>query len=305
MRYRTTHTVPPRRPGGFTLVELLVVITIIAVVAALILVGLGTVQNSARATKCLSNLRQITLANITYSNDNNGFNVSSMTDPQPPTGFNPCGTGEQWPLALPSWVNTPGGTVTETVEDHLAKGTLWTYIGENPDAYVSPQDPSGRVRSYSLSGFVGAGHVSCKRAEDLWQWPDTTDASMTDSVRNSRYQTLKYSQILQPSSTMYAITEDSALGWNRRGWVIPVAPPAGPTGLWWDLPAFWDPGRIHISYCDGSFDAPNIIYKQFQEAAQPDDSLPPNHNTFEPGTRPAFRFMVGVLLPGVIRPEVQ
>ena len=58
---------------GFTLVELLVVISLIVVLAALTLVTLGKIRKSARSTRCMGNLRQIYLASQSYSQDHNGL----------------------------------------------------------------------------------------------------------------------------------------------------------------------------------------------------------------------------------------
>ena len=61
------------RTPGFTLIELLVVITIIAVLVALLLPAVKLVKNSALATQCASNQRQIALASEGYSQDWEGL----------------------------------------------------------------------------------------------------------------------------------------------------------------------------------------------------------------------------------------
>ncbi len=62
-----------RKNDGFTLVELLVVIGVIAVLISLLLPALNRVRMSARSLKCSSNLRQIGQMFALYSSENIGF----------------------------------------------------------------------------------------------------------------------------------------------------------------------------------------------------------------------------------------
>lgn len=58
---------------GFTLVELLTVIAIMLLLVAMLMPALQNARELSKTTKCMSNLRQISMATFMYAADNNGF----------------------------------------------------------------------------------------------------------------------------------------------------------------------------------------------------------------------------------------
>lgn len=62
-----------RRRHAFTLVELLTVIAIIGVLAAILIPSIGKMRGNARSTQGLGNLRQLGLAGLLYAGNNKGI----------------------------------------------------------------------------------------------------------------------------------------------------------------------------------------------------------------------------------------
>jgi prepilin-type N-terminal cleavage/methylation domain-containing protein/prepilin-type processing-associated H-X9-DG protein len=65
---------------GFTLIELLVVIAIIAILAAILFPVFARAREKARATSCLSNMKQIALASMMYCGDYDECYAQTMLD---------------------------------------------------------------------------------------------------------------------------------------------------------------------------------------------------------------------------------
>ena len=57
---------------GLSLIEILAIVAILAVLVALLMPSLKSVHKKAAMMRCVSNLRQISAASATYSNDHNG-----------------------------------------------------------------------------------------------------------------------------------------------------------------------------------------------------------------------------------------
>jgi len=68
------------KSSGFSLVEVMVVVSTVSVVMAVTMPAMTTARSRARAIVCRSNLRQLMLANIGYSNDHDGYYVPAAED---------------------------------------------------------------------------------------------------------------------------------------------------------------------------------------------------------------------------------
>ena len=96
--------IPRRKRSGFTLVELLVVVSIIALLIAILMPSLRAARDQAKKVKCMSNLRSIGLALITYANENRQYIPAYETIGRygfriaPGTRMSPAAAEESWGL---------------------------------------------------------------------------------------------------------------------------------------------------------------------------------------------------------------
>ena len=210
---------------GFTLVELLVVISIIAMLMSILMPALGRAREAARRVVCLSNLRQLTLAWNMYVMDND----DKLCSPQIPISY-------AWADGFSEADEHMRGT-----ELGIKEGALWPYTQsiklyecQSARSYKSIHCRPERLRDYSMSRNMGYPREN---------WNEKP-------VRV--FKTL--SGISRPSEKMVFIGADGSYGYNSifgeewSGWLRgPFWPfSAGSKFTTWEFPRF-DPPNSHMS----------------------------------------------------------
>ena len=156
------------RPG-FTLVELLVVIGIIAILVALLLPSLNKARMAANTVACASNLRQIGQAMMMYANDtskNRGY-LPAATD-----SFTGAWPDNNWMFRIRDYI-IPGKklTTTSTTAD-LRQGLMDGIFRCPQKTDFSLAGPTDQQRvSYGMNGFdPDAAHVT-RAGVPTYAWP--------------------------------------------------------------------------------------------------------------------------------------
>lgn len=239
--------IPPRwrRQGrkpvaGFSLIELLVVVAVIAILAGLLLPALASAQARARAAYCSNNLRQLSLACALYTDD--------ASDRLP---YN-LGTAEirRWEANGWFWNWTTPVMNWETDSDNtnrslLTLGGIGPYTSRAADVYRCPSDYvvsqaqaalgwRHRVRSISMNAMIG-------NAGDYSQGGF--------NVNNPDYvQYFKSSQVPLPAGIFVFVEEhpDSV----DDGYFLNFID----SSSWLDLPASYHRGA-NVSFADGHVEA--------------------------------------------------
>lgn len=134
---------------GFTLVELLVVIGIIAVLISILLPALGAARRSANTTKCLAALKQIGMAFKLYEDETKGW--------WPIAVYNPGGSAPQqrWQDMISKYLQKQTAQNYDDISQYRRSSVLWGCPEYTRAAEFDESVFAERVRNgYGMSYYV-------------------------------------------------------------------------------------------------------------------------------------------------------
>ncbi|WP_309380315.1 type II secretion system protein [Cerasicoccus frondis] len=145
-----------RKPScGFSLIELITAVAIIAVLASLLIPVVGSVRKRAKISTNLSNLRMIQLANILYANDHNGSYI-------PVGSFDEDGKYGSFWFTNENFIENYVGLELENAQSMLVS-PLATY----PTG--APVESVGHSYGYNFTGLGAYGVANSTREATVYQ----------------------------------------------------------------------------------------------------------------------------------------
>lgn len=171
--------------SGFMLIELLVVIASIGILAALLLSALAAAKHQGQDVKCVSNLKQMTMAGLMYMEEEGPTILAGDTNIYPDSWV-----GELKPYGVTSNLILCPVTQVQTVESQNNYGQ-----GSASSAwYYWPPETSGPANgSYSINGWFFSYDEYLVSA---WTFPPTTPVN-----NNPEYMFSKPALVQHPAQT--------------------------------------------------------------------------------------------------------
>ena len=210
------------RAAGFTLVELLVVIGIIALLIGILLPSLSRAREQAKRTQCMSNLRQIGMAVVMYADANKGWLPASgggLTNSASALNHTPY-WGVDWigwvsgdanvnkkldASAVAPYMGHPNPKLMAVQASMLASDWNNTVSGMNPAVFRCPSDDV-TVRP---AGTYGANKYQYSYVMNELLGPGIGYSSTAVSAAETAMSVPRITQVRSPSDKMMMYEEDS------------------------------------------------------------------------------------------------
>ncbi len=217
---------------GFTLVELLVVVAIIALLVSILLPAIGKARESAKAVVCSTSMKSLITGWVAYALENNDTMVPAFTyrsdwditwQNESTWVWSPTIVGTKDSVPYPF---ADGRPTAEERAEGIERGSLFQYV---PDVkvYRCPSDKSEYLRSYSIVDYLNGRQNYIQPSFRRWR----SFVKMTD--------------IGAPASRYVFIEEHDSRNYNMDSWEF------NPNDdKWYDPLSMWHGRRSSLAFVD-------------------------------------------------------
>ena len=213
-----------RRPSAFTIIEVLVVISIILVLIGILLPALNLSKEKGQIAVCASNMKQLAMGWSAFPNDHDDWIMHGM-----PRNLNETAGG--FPVGEWAFVLRGDG------DDKIEQGRLYPYVNAL-EGFVCPSEEAGI--NFSPTKPLSDRSYSIIRP----MWGEGWSPSNPNGFMR------RLTQLTRPGKQLVWVEEnDYRSNWNVGSWIL------GGTDHWVDYVSNFHHGFDNMGYADGHVEA--------------------------------------------------